>query len=76
MLLNAGEPVAPGVLPSGAALGAAEGVIDTLRHLFWIHCEPAYIRSDNGPEFIAKAVREWPPPSPLLACLKIPCGKG
>jgi putative transposase len=37
----------------------AEGVIDTLRHLFRIHGEPAYIRSDNGPEFIAKAVREW-----------------
>lgn len=37
----------------------AEGVIDTLRQLFRIHGEPEYIRSDNGPEFIAHAVQEW-----------------
>jgi putative transposase len=28
-------------------------------HLFQVHGEPAFIRSDNGPEFIATAVKEW-----------------
>lgn len=37
----------------------AEDVVSTLRYLFRVHGEPKYIRSDNGPEFIAKAVREW-----------------
>jgi putative transposase len=37
----------------------AEEVIATLSYLFRVHGEPEYIRSDNGPEFIAKAVREW-----------------
>ena len=31
MLLNAGEPVAPGVLPSGAAMGAADADFGALR---------------------------------------------
>ena len=35
------------------------GVIDTLRRLFIERGEPAYIRSDNGPEFIAEAIKEW-----------------
>lgn len=35
------------------------GVIDTLRRLFIERGEPAYLRSDNGPEFIAAAVKEW-----------------
>jgi putative transposase len=34
-------------------------VIDALTDLFIIRGIPAYIRSDNGPEFIAKAVRQW-----------------
>jgi transposase InsO family protein len=34
-------------------------VIDTLTDLFILHGIPAYIRSDNGPEFIAEAVRKW-----------------
>ena len=37
----------------------AEEVIATLRYLFQVHGEPEYIRSDNGPEFIATAVKEW-----------------
>jgi transposase InsO family protein len=36
-----------------------EDVIDVLAYLFEVHGEPAYIRSDNGPEFVAKAVRKW-----------------
>ena len=39
------------------------GVIDTLRKLFIERGEPDYIRSDNGPEFIAEAIKEW-----LAAC--------
>ena len=34
-------------------------VIDVLSDLFILRGVPGYIRSDNGPEFIAKAVREW-----------------
>jgi transposase InsO family protein len=35
------------------------GVIDTLRRLFIERGEPEYLRSDNGPEFIAEALKEW-----------------
>jgi transposase InsO family protein len=34
-------------------------VIDILSDLFIQHGIPAHIRSDNGPEFVAKAVQEW-----------------
>ena len=34
-------------------------VIDVLSDLFILRGVPAYIRSDNGPEFIAKAVQDW-----------------
>ncbi len=34
-------------------------VIDVLTDLFILRGVPAYIRSDNGPEFIAEAVRKW-----------------
>jgi len=34
-------------------------VIDALSDLFIIRGVPGYVRSDNGPEFIAEAVREW-----------------
>jgi transposase InsO family protein len=34
-------------------------VIDVLSDLFIARGVPARIRSDNGPEFVAKAVREW-----------------
>ena len=34
-------------------------VIDALTDLFIMRGSPAFIRSDNGPEFIAQAVREW-----------------
>lgn len=37
----------------------AEGVIATLDYLFRVHGEPEYIRSDNGPEFIANAIKQW-----------------
>ena len=34
-------------------------VIDTLSDLFILRGVPGHVRSDNGPEFIAKVVREW-----------------
>ena len=35
------------------------GVIDTLRRPFIERGEPDYIRSDNGPEFLAEALKKW-----------------
>ena len=37
----------------------AVDVIDVLSDLFILRGVPGHIRSDNGPEFIAKAVQEW-----------------
>ncbi len=34
-------------------------VIDLLSDLFILRGVPAYVRSDNGPEFIGKAVKTW-----------------
>ena len=34
-------------------------VIDALTDMFILRGVPSYIRSDNGPEFIAEAVRDW-----------------
>ena len=36
------------------------GVIDVLSDLFILRGMPAYIRSDNGPEFLAKSPRSVP----------------
>ena len=37
----------------------ADDVLHRLAELFLQHGRPEYIRSDNGPEFTAKAVRQW-----------------
>jgi len=37
----------------------AHHLIETLSRLMTIHGRPRYIRSDNGPEFTAKALIEW-----------------
>lgn len=37
----------------------SDDVLDCLSNLFLIYGIPEHIRSDNGPEFTAKAVREW-----------------
>ena len=37
----------------------ADDVLQTLSELFVEHGPPANLRSDNGPEFTAKVVREW-----------------
>lgn len=34
-------------------------VIDALTDLFILRGPPAYVRSDNGPELVARAVRDW-----------------
>ncbi len=37
----------------------AEDVVETLSSLFRRRGEPVFIRSDNGPELVAKAIKEW-----------------
>ena len=37
----------------------SEDVIDTLPELFAMRGVPKHIRSDNGPEFMAAAIRHW-----------------
>ena len=37
----------------------SEDIIDRLSELFVMYGMPEHIRSDNGPEFIAKAIRRW-----------------
>jgi putative transposase len=37
----------------------SEDVIDTLAELFAMRGVPQHIRSDNGPEFIARAIHRW-----------------
>jgi len=37
----------------------AAKVIEVLEFLFALHGPPQYLRSDNGPEFIARAIQEW-----------------
>ncbi len=37
----------------------ATKVIEVLTFLFVLHGHPAYLRSDNGPEFVATAIQEW-----------------
>lgn len=34
-------------------------VLDALTDLFILRRPPEYIRSDNGPEFVAQKVRDW-----------------
>lgn len=37
----------------------SQDVIELLGRLFLVHGLPQYIRSDNGPEFTARAARQW-----------------
>jgi transposase InsO family protein len=37
----------------------SQDVIDTLAELFAMRGVPRFIRSDNGPEFVAHAIRDW-----------------
>jgi putative transposase len=37
----------------------ARDVVSTLEYLFEVRGEPEFIRSDNGPEFIAEVVKGW-----------------
>ena len=46
------------VIRVGRRLRSAD-VIDVLSDLFILRGVPGHIRSDNGPEFIARALRDW-----------------
>ena len=37
----------------------ARNVILTLQYLFAVRRAPEHVRSDNGPEFVAKEIRRW-----------------
>lgn len=37
----------------------ADDVIDVLEGLMWRHGSPTALRSDNGPEFVARSVQDW-----------------
>jgi putative transposase len=37
----------------------SERVIEVLARLITVHGAPAFVRSDNGPEFVAQALRDW-----------------
>lgn len=37
----------------------AKRVIEVVQQAMQVYGTPAYLRSDNGPEFIAKAIRDW-----------------
>ena len=39
----------------------SDDVIHTMTELFILHGAPEHIRSDNGPEFTSRAIREWLP---------------
>ena len=45
-------------IKSGRSI-TSEDAIDTLAELFALHGGPKRIRSDNGPEFISIAIKEW-----------------
>jgi transposase InsO family protein len=38
---------------------SSQQVIQLLEWLFWVRGAPSYLRSDNGPEFIAFALQQW-----------------
>lgn len=37
----------------------SERVVDVLARLATVHGAPAFVRSDNGPEFVAQAIQNW-----------------
>ena len=48
------------MLATGSARSfTSQDVLGVLQYLFAVRGRPEHIRSDNGPEFVAKAVRRW-----------------
>ena len=37
----------------------SRAVIEVLTRLISLHGQPEYLRSDNGPEFVSKAIKQW-----------------
>jgi putative transposase len=37
----------------------AQNVVENLQYLFAVRARPEHLRSDNGPEFVARSVRRW-----------------
>lgn len=51
----------------------AADMIEVLKFLFEVRGAPQFIRSDNGPEFIAKAIRRWLADSDVQTLYVAPC---
>ena len=47
------------VAKTAGSLGTSDNLLHCLTELFTIHGPPDHVRSDNGSEFTANAVREW-----------------
>jgi transposase InsO family protein len=56
--LEAQEPEKVGVRIEHRHIGAKK-VREVMKQLIGQHGAPRYIRSDNGPEFVAHLLREW-----------------
>lgn len=52
-------------------------VVEVLTQLVSLHGAPRYLRSDNGPEFVARAILRWlqPARSRLLTSIRASCGR-
>ena len=59
--------VQPGAIEVARSFTARD-VIMTLQYLFAVRGAPEHLRSDNGPEFVAKEIQEWL----ARACVRTP----
>ena len=64
-----GPPIGYGERRTRDGQALAADIIDVLTDLFLLRGIPAWIRSDNGPEFVAKAARlRYAPSGCCSAC--------
>ena len=45
--------------PRRSPIRVSRDVIDILARLISVHEAPRYVRSDNGPEFVSRAILKW-----------------
>jgi putative transposase len=57
---------------SVAASIRSKRVIEVLSRLVSVHGAPLFLRSDNGPEFVSRAILEWMSPSGIATALSDP----